>query len=350
MSSVYWNVETIRSARFRRAIFDSLHRLSHPGILALQRLVTARFVWPGIKGDVRRWARTCLRCQRAKVHQHTATPLATFATPDIRFDHVHIDLVGPLPPSNGFSYILTCINRFTRWPEAIPIVLLLLLHKPSCAHGSHGSVYRLVGTNLRREFAHAQNFQFKISTKECACVDFRREFVPTNLQTSVPSTLTTDRGRQFQSDLWSSLMKLLGTKRIHTTFYHPIANGLVERFHRQLKSALKAQQQSEHWVDALPLVLLGCRTAIKEDLSYTAAELLYGRLPGEFVSPSTQHDINPAQFVGRLKATMGQSLPSHMDNPTRSSTLTSVHHRMFLFGTMPSGNHCNHLTMTPTRC
>lgn len=36
-------------------------------------------------------------------------------------------------------------------------------------------------------------------------------------------------------------MKLLGTKHIHTTSYHPIANGLVERFHRQLKSALKAE-------------------------------------------------------------------------------------------------------------
>lgn len=88
---------------FRRAIFKSLHSLSHPGIRETQRLVTRHIVWPSVNTDVRRWARSCLKCQRAKVHRHTAAPPATFATPDARFDQVHIDLVGPLPPSHGFT-------------------------------------------------------------------------------------------------------------------------------------------------------------------------------------------------------------------------------------------------------
>ena len=45
---------------FRRAVFESLHSLSHPGIRAIQKLITARYVWPGINADVRRWARSCL--------------------------------------------------------------------------------------------------------------------------------------------------------------------------------------------------------------------------------------------------------------------------------------------------
>ena len=56
----------------------------------------------------------------------------------------------------------------------------------------------------------------------------------------VPSTITTDQGSQFESLLWHKLMQLSGSKRIETTAYYPIANDIVERFHHQLKGALKA--------------------------------------------------------------------------------------------------------------
>ena len=55
------------------------------------------------------------------MYRHTITPPGRFSLPDSRFQHVHIDLVGPLPPSNGFSYIFTCVDRYTRWPVATPI-------------------------------------------------------------------------------------------------------------------------------------------------------------------------------------------------------------------------------------
>ena len=108
-------------AAFRRIVFDSLHSLAHPGVRATKRLIAECFVWPEMNTDVREWTKSCLQCQRSKVQRHTVTPLSTFATPDARFDQVHIDIVGPLPPSRGYSYLLTCIDRFTRWPEAWPM-------------------------------------------------------------------------------------------------------------------------------------------------------------------------------------------------------------------------------------
>ena len=107
--------------KFRYSIFERLHSLSHPGICATQHLLTSNYVWPQINANVRKWTRNCVQCQQNKIYRHTAALLSTFATPDARFDHIHIDLVGPLPPSDGFSYLLTCVDRFTRRVEAIPI-------------------------------------------------------------------------------------------------------------------------------------------------------------------------------------------------------------------------------------
>ena len=58
----------------------------------------------------------------AKISQHNKPAFGKFTEPNERFDHVHVDIVGTLPYSDGFDYLLTCIDCFTRWPKAIPLV------------------------------------------------------------------------------------------------------------------------------------------------------------------------------------------------------------------------------------
>ena len=105
----------------RRQVFNSLHSLSHPGIRAIAKMISQRFVWPSIQKDCRNWAKTCLVCQRSKISRHNFTPIGNFALPSTRFSNIHIDLIGPLPSSAGFQYCLTAMVRLTRWPEAFPI-------------------------------------------------------------------------------------------------------------------------------------------------------------------------------------------------------------------------------------
>ena len=126
--------------------------------------------------DIQWWAKMCIKCQRSKFHKHTVTPLLlTFATSDARFNMVQIDIVDPLSPSNGFRYIPTCIDRFTQWPEAI-------------------SSTEIMAETVPRAFVSSW----------IACF-------------AVLSTISTDRGRQFDSCLWKELMRLLGSKRMHAT-------------------------------------------------------------------------------------------------------------------------------------
>lgn len=116
--------------------------------------------------------------------------------------------------------------------------------------------------------------------------------------------ITTDQGTQFESRLFTELVKVLGSKRIRTSTYHPKANGLVERFHRVLKTAIRCTGNSIHWAKELPLVLLGIRTSVKNDLNCSPAEMLYGekiRLPGElFVEMSEPTNLHSEDFISNL--------------------------------------------------
>ena len=92
----------------RKNLFLSLHDISHPEVRASKRLLSSRFVWPRLSRDVGLWSRACLRCQ---VQTHMKSPVPRIPVPGRRFSHVHLDIVGPLPSSQGYSYILTMINR-----------------------------------------------------------------------------------------------------------------------------------------------------------------------------------------------------------------------------------------------
>ncbi|UYV62322.1 hypothetical protein LAZ67_2000102 [Cordylochernes scorpioides] len=96
------------------------------------------------------------------------TEIKQFKEPDERFSTVHIDLIGPFPPSNEYVYCLTCIDRFTGWIEAIPI---------------------------RNE------------TAETVARAFYEGWIT---RFGVPYEVITDQGRQFTSELFKTLATLCG--------------------------------------------------------------------------------------------------------------------------------------------
>ncbi|XP_023316007.1 uncharacterized protein LOC111693959 [Trichogramma pretiosum] len=89
---------------------------------------------------------------------------------------------------------------------------------------------------------------------------------------------------------------------------------MIERLHRQLKSALIAQSNSD-WVSCLPFVLLGIRSSFKEDIKSTAAELVYGeslRLPSEFFCSDSRssRSSNYQDFLADIRKYISDLRPS----------------------------------------
>ena len=206
--------------------------------------------------------------------------------------------------------LFTVVDRFTRWPEAIPLA--------------------------------------SIDTESCDRA-LARHWIA---RFGVPGDMSSNRGAQLTSDLWASLSNLLGIRLHRTTAYHPQANGLVERFHRSRKASLRAGLTSAAWMDELPWVLLGLWTMPKDDLGTSSAEMVYGApltVPGDFISPPTK--VNPAghlrQLRGRVRALAPVPTALHGQLHRQTSVPASLATTRFIFVRRDEGKRSPYRRPTP---
>jgi transposase InsO family protein len=154
------------------------------------------------------------------------------------FQRIAVDIVGPLQPvtDRGNRYILTIIDYATRYPEAIAL---------------QGIEAERVAEALVEVFSRV----------------------------GVPGEMLTDQGTQFTSEVMKEVSRLLSFKQITTTPYHPMCNGLVEKFNGTLKQMLKRMcaERPRDWDKYLNALLFAYREVPQESLGFSPFELLYGR-------------------------------------------------------------------------
>ena len=228
-------------SKYRWLILQQAHENvfgGHLGVAKTFKRIAELFYWPKLKKDVKQFVTTCHECQmigspNVKIPK---APLITIPSVGEPFEEVVIDVVGPLPRTkSGKEYVLTLMDRVSRYPEAIPL----------------SSVRSIVIVD--------------------ALVNFFTKF-------GLPKILQSDCGTNFTSKVFKSKMEELGIQHQTSVPYRPELPGVVERFHQTLKSMIKkyGEQQDRNWDKELPYLLFAIRSAPNDSLGFAPFELVFG--------------------------------------------------------------------------
>ncbi len=217
------------------------HKLGgHMGINTTLRRLTGAVYFPRMRTEVTDYIVTCTTCQRKEGRQPDQRHTLCSPTTGYPFQRLHIDIVGPLSPSqlSGARYILTCRDAFSKWPEA---------------------------------------FALDRTTTDVILAVLEREIS----RFGYPEVIHTDQGPQFMAKAFQALEGQLGIRVTNTTGYNPKSNGQVERMHRDLNKILQALTINGGdpfaWEEQLPAALFALRTAVCRSTGLTPYKVLFGR-------------------------------------------------------------------------
>lgn len=235
-------IQLIVPSKFRNTVMRLAHESIMSGHLATSKTINrilTEFYWPGMKSEIKRFCRSCDTCQRTLPNGRVSkVPLVKMPLIDVPFKRVAVDIVGPLhpPTDKGNRFILTLIDYASRYPEAIA----------------------LPGIDTERVAEALVEIYSRIG---------------------VPEEMLTDMGSQFTSVLMKEVSRLISMRQLTTTPYHPICNGLVERFNGTLKQMLKKMciDRPKDWDKYLPALLFAYRDVPQDSLGFSPFDLVYAR-------------------------------------------------------------------------
>ena len=161
-------------------------------------LIKQNYWCPGIKEGIKKYIQGCFKCQQNKVqHQKKAGELYPLEIPQGPQQEISINIIGPLPKSNGKDAIVVIVNRFTK------IIRL-----------------KATTTNVFSEEI------VKIYWDEIWKIH------------GVPRKILSDREPQFASRFMEEFTKVLGTTRQLSIVYHPQTDGQTERINQEVGTFL----------------------------------------------------------------------------------------------------------------
>lgn len=228
--------KSVPSIDGRAEILSRLHSLSHDSADNLyKRVWNEGLVWPSLRVDCNNLVGSCEACMKCSISKQGFHPQTSLKA-SLPMDHVVIDLVGPLPPSENHRYVLVCIDVFTRF-----IFLKGLIEKT------------------------AKNTAYALFDIFCLF--------------GLPKVVSSDNGPEFSNQVVGNLLEICDSKQRFSSPYHPQANGIVERAVRATLESLRRLVLgfTANWKSMLPLAQLQLNQRISSVNKSTAFSLMFSR-------------------------------------------------------------------------
>ena len=274
-------------------LIDHAHTtLGHFGNQKTSEYLRRWFWWPRMGTETEKFCISCAKCQVSKPRNHLkAGLLHSLPISTEPWRSVAMDFLGPFPRVDGmeYDYLWVIVCRCTSMVHLVPI---RTTHTSADLAGLYvKEIVRLHG---------------------------------------LPESIVSDRDPKFTSKFWRELHRLMGTKLLMSTAFHPQTDGLSERTIRSINQILRATVNTDqlNWIEKIPLTEFALNSAVSATTGYAPFELNYGYLPKTIAGISTDTEFaGVKEFAERAKQFLESSHDAIIESRINQTHYANKHRR-----------------------
>ncbi len=277
---------TTSSRALRGEIVEQAHAVvGHYGPQRTADYIRRWFWWPGIFPMAEKYCQTCEVCMRSKgPYTSPAGKLHSLPIPSRPWQSIAMDFLGPFPETDGFNYLWVVVCRLTGHAHLVPV-------------------------------------NTKTTATELSFV-YLKEIVRHH---GLPESIVSDRDSKFTSVWWKELHRLMGTKLLMSTSFHPQTDGATERLNRSIGQIFRASIRSDQrdWLIKVPMIEFALNSSMSSTTGFAPFELTSGHMPCMMWKPPDPSGFTPG--IRAFAAMARQSLAEAHD-AIIASRVFQAHH------------------------